>query len=699
MLNSSNIYEKKLKTIKGEFTITKLLILFSIVSFFFLGCISQNDLKKDGDSLSYQSGVLAIDYQELNLPEDDLIYSDAYNYPEDIFDLINGKISSTVVDWEEEGESWFRTGDCSLIEKDMGVALEAIYDDVAYAKKILDTFSYYKVGSDPRMWMGDMGCSPGLDIHSGYHDTPTTVDTLFYLTGDHNCSQWGCRGNAVSPDLYPYPDGQLDGSEIDWIRMLYFYKRVYAVFPSARAWLGNKLTDFLVDKIRYHHGYEDIFKQLNLDNFSEEDLESVIYRNDEYNHTLHSHLQLRTIINYEAFTSQDWFYDNKEIEFFALEECQNSSCKGFQKILFPVSNEAGEFLQYPFVCRGNYHVKTYDAYWDFTCDTEIEQLDYCPESLEDSTTACPYIPNDTPREMVKTKCIDSICSGENISFSNISNGDNKTTFNEIDPYETLKYCCDGRVDLNVKGSNWEVDNACSTGWYYAKVTYVLDFMGSYSLTFEDCLSGTTPNPVIEYFTVDGEEDITVSVGDIPSYKWNVKYATSVISYNTVDEDDNCGYKKDTYSSWIAKTMNGESSDIAIDICQAGRTYPITIEASNSSGTTTKTISVKVLDYPKPTFEYYTVNGEEDTTVYVGDIPSYKWSVKDATSVISYFTVDKDDTCGNKVNNQSGWVAQTTSGESSYIAIKSCQAGVTYTITMEASNTYGTTTKKISVKVF
>lgn len=117
--------------------------------------------------------------------------------------------------------------------------------------------------------------------------------------------------------------------------------------------------------------------------------------------------------------------------------CTNDYVSGSADILFPVTNQDGDYTPIPVECSGSYWVNTVGTNWSSYCSTGWDSF---------------------VNKWTKT-CVDDYISGRKETLYPVAN----TSGN----YNQDAYYCDGDFWVNTEGSNWS--SYCETGWEQASL--------------------------------------------------------------------------------------------------------------------------------------------------------------------------------------------------------------------------------------
>ena len=217
----------------------------------------------------------------------------------------------------------------------------------------------------------------------------------------------------------------------------------------------------------------------------------------------------------------------------------------------------------------------------------------------------------------------------------------------------------------------------------------------------------TPSPIL---TANGGKSVSVNIGDTISFAWSDAsgLGTSASSNYYVDQADGCGSAGyPTQNTWVASSLSGTSSG-TIAACQGGRTYTINYVVNDSNGNYQSTNTATVYVNAGAPSAQLSVSDSTDgqscntnncqITAHVGDNVSYQWTSSNGFWVLSYFSVNTNDGCGDVTGKNYPWFANNYIGSNGG-AIATCESGTTYSITYEIGGQGGSTTSStVNVQV-
>ena len=674
--------------------------------------------------------------------------------------------------WGREGQSWTRVGYCTDLAKEIGDPLQIILNQVKLdTENIIDQDPAYVSGLDKRISVSDLGSCPlykdsvyNHDDGSNFHRTLTVADFHFFTTEDSNYTQFSYHSGKFV-NLYEEVNGKRRLQNFDWLRQAVFLRRIRMVFPEASIWLGSHIHQTMFDNLRNPpQRLLPLLKKLNLDKGVNSAL-SGVYPSDEFNHDKHLHISFgggnvgnvaAIKINMKTFEEDDWYTNNGA---YLVENALNKKVQGKRAIIFPLANKAGAYYKYPLKCDENYNIDTVGNSWNFTCDSEFEEMTACPHEITDKGIECPY----DPSSLVEPQLNYFTANGS----MNIEVGTNQTVNyswkveNADDPgYVVSSYY---KIDVARCTSEanheypWTINKAvgahsgiikeCQGGGTYSLFIKVENESTGYKKSFgpvivkvkaaaiTTCLAGQqllngqcVSCPANMYKNV-------VGVGAC-SLCQNKPENAATVSYTSQlgKTSSNCAIESFTCSTQYWSKNTGPGGDQrCIRNCGAGQSlvddqgtvnscqnvgygnyspidnnnkYPCTGEGkysdiSNASVCKTcptgqthnpaRTGCINIVSVMPPVLNYFTANGASELVVADGTEVTYKWSIKNATDVSSYYVVNRDNSCGHKQGVKVPWKANSVEGIQSGNSVTACQIGSVYSFYITAANSKYTVT--------
>ena len=244
------------------------------------------------------------------------------------------------------------------------------------------------------------------------------------------------------------------------------------------------------------------------------------------------------------------------------------------------------------------------------------------------------------------------------------------------------------------GSNSYTSSTCNAGHTYYFTYTVTGKNGQTALaTLTVRVRASSEVMPAATLTANGLTDITINVGDTPTYAWSANNAVSAKATYTTDSPA-CGASGTGPYPWaygFGSTLH-ESRTYTAGPCSAGHTYYFTYTVTDSNGKTasaTLTVRVNAVAAITPTATF-TADGQTELTIGVGQNVYYVWKGTSGVSAKTMYTVDSE-ACGVAGTGPFEWsgYGNTLSGTLTYPP-GPCSAGHTYTFKYTVTGSDGQT---------